>query len=382
MVWRMTAAISTSARICRSESVMTPRSPLLQRTTWRVLWIAWIASLGTTSLVIAPVAYAAEQAGGPAGRAYVSNEDGHSITVIDTQSAEVIETIAVGKRPRGLKLSHDGSRLYVAVSGLQKCPPSMPDEECEKQERDLTADGIAVVDTAARKLIKVLQAGSDPEQFDLSVDGRRLFVSNEDMATTSVVDLDSGKVVERIAVGVEPEGVVAAPNGRWVLVTNEADNSVSVIDTQTLKVVRSVEVGKRPRDIAFTADSKFAYVSGEFDASLYRIAVPRGEPIERLLQLRKETRPMALALDASRSRLYMSTGRGGTVAVIDIAGPKLIVEIPVGTRPWGIALSQDGRRLYTANGPSNDVSVVDTATLKVVKRIPVGKSPWGIVVGE
>lgn len=372
MAWRMTVAISTSARIYRSESVTAPRSPLLHRTTWRVLWIAWIFS------AIAPVAHAAA----PAGRAYVSNEDGHSITVIDTQSAEVIETIAVGKRPRGLKLSHDGSRLYVAVSGLQKCPPSVPDEECEKMERDLTADGIAVVDTASRKLIKVLQAGSDPEQFDLSTDGKRLFVSNEDMATASVVDLDSGKVVERIAVGIEPEGVVASPNGRWVLVTNEADNSVSVIDTQTLKVVKSVKVGQRPRDIAFTADSKIAYVSGEFDASLYRIAVPKGEPVERLLQLRKETRPMALALDASRSRLYMSTGRGGTVAVIDIAGPKLIAEIPVGTRPWGIALSQDGRRLYTANGPSDDVSVVDTATLKVVKRIPVGKSPWGIVVGE
>lgn len=326
---------------------------------------------------IASIAHAAA----PAGRAYVSNEDGHSITVIDTQRAEVIETIAVGKRPRGLKLSQDGSRLYVAVSGLPKCPPTVPDEECAKLERDLTADGIAIVDTARRKVIKVLEAGSDPEQFDLSADGKRLFVSNEDASTASVVDIDSGKVVARIAVGREPEGVVVAPNGRWVLVTNESDNSVSVIDAQTLKVVKSVKVGQRPRDMAFTTDSKLAYVSGEFDASLYRISVPAGEPVERLLQLRKEARPMALVLDTRHNRLYMSTGRGGTVAVIDIAGPKLIAEIPVGARPWGIALSGDGRWLYTANGPSNDVTVVDTATLKEVKRIAVGKSPWGIVVG-
>jgi YVTN family beta-propeller protein len=77
----------------------------------------------------------------------------------------------------------------------------------------------------------------------------------------------------------------------------------------------------------------------------------------------------------------MSTGRGGTVAVIDPAGPKLLKEIPVGTRPWGIALSADGRRLYTANGPSNDVSVVEAETLAVATKIPVGKSPWGIVLG-
>ena len=91
---------------------------------------------------------------------------------------------------------------------------------------------------------------------------------------------------------------------------------------------------------------------------------------------------MAVVLDSGRKRLYLSTGRGGTVAVIDLQGakPQLVTEVPVGTRPWGIALSHDGSRLYTANGPSNDVSVVDTKTLRVLTKIPVGKSPWGIVL--
>jgi len=316
-----------------------------------------------------------------AGRAYVSNEDGHTVTVIDTDKDEAIATIAVGKRPRGLKLNRDGSRLYVAVSGLPKCPPTTPDEECAKLERDLRADGIAVVDTASLKILALLKAGSDPEQFDLSKDGRLLFVANEDAAQTSVLDVNSGAIKAQIPVGREPEGVSVSPNGRWVLVSNESDNAVSVIDTRTFKVLRSVSVGRRPRDIAFTSDSRTAYVSGEFDASLYRIAVPDGEPVERLLELRKEARPMAVVLDPAKGRLYMSTGRGGTVAVVALAGPKLVTEIPVGTRPWGIALSADGRRLYTANGPSNDVSVVDTTSLRVIKRIPVGRSPWGVAIG-
>src|SRR5918994_2224123 len=311
------------------------------------------------TVALAPIAHG--------GRAYVSNEDGHSVTVLDTANAQVIATIQVGKRPRGLKLSRDGSRLFVAVSGLPKCPPTVPDEECAKLKRDLTADGIAVVDTTSLKVIEVLRAGSDPEQFDLSADGRRLFIANEDTATTTVLDIESGKVIARIPVGREPEGVVTAPNGRWVLVTNESDNSVSFIDSRTLKVAKSVRVGKRPRDLAFTPDSKTAYVSGEFDASLYRINVPAGEPVERVLELRKEARPMGVILDSRRGRLYMSTGRGGTVAVVDVGrSPKLIAEIPVGTRPWGIALSGDGSRRYTANGPSNDVSLIDTSTLRVV----------------
>jgi YVTN family beta-propeller protein len=317
-----------------------------------------------------------------AGRAYVSNEDGQSVTVIDTDKAAVVATVPIGKRPRGLKLSEDGTQLYVAVSGLPKCPPTTPDEECEKLERDLKADGLAVMDTRTHKVLRVLHAGSDPEQFAIHPDGR-IFVANEDIATTSVVDPKSGKVVAHVKVGEEPEGVGVSPDGKWVLVTNESDNSISVIDVKTLKEVHHIIVGKRPRDVAFTPDSKFAYVSGEFDASLYRVALPDGKPTERIIQMRKEAKPMSVQLDWKRNRIYMSTGRGGTVAVIDLLPkPKLVTEIQVGARPWGIALSKDGSRLYTANGPSNDVSIVDTATLKVIKKLPAGKSPWGVTLAE
>ena len=315
-------------------------------------------------------------------RAYVSNEDGNSVSVIDTQTAQVVATIDVGKRPRGMKLDRAGARLFVAVSGLPKCPPSVPDEECAKRQRDLSADGIAIIDTASQKVVRLLAAGSDPEQFALSHDETRLFVSNEDAGRTSVVDIASGKLVASIPVGIEPEGVAVAPNGRWVFVTSEAGNAVSAIDARTLKVVRKVSVGQRPRDIAFAPDSSVAYVTGELDATLYRFSLQGDEPATRVLQLRQEARPMSMAMDAERKRLYLSTGRGGTVAVIDLAqAPRLVAEVPVGTRPWGIALSSDGSKLYTANGPSDDVSIVDTTALRTVSKILVGKSPWGVVLG-
>src|SRR5262245_20239788 len=117
MASRMTAATSTSARIFRSER----RASSARRLS--VLGAALYVSLLYVSMG-APLAHGE--------RAYVSNEDGHSVSVLDTGRAEVVATIAVGKRPRGLKLSHDDSRLYVAVSGLPKCPPTVPDEECAK----------------------------------------------------------------------------------------------------------------------------------------------------------------------------------------------------------------------------------------------------------
>ena len=316
-----------------------------------------------------------------AGRAYVTNEDGESVSVLDTGKAEVVATVNVGKRPRGLKLSHDGARLYVAVSGLPKCPPSVPDEECAKLKHDLSADGIAVIDTATLKLTGLLKSGSDPEQFDLSHDGKQLFISNEDSGTLTVLNVSTGVVEKSVPVGKEPEGVRVTPDGRWIAVTSEEGNALYVIDARSLSVAKSVSVGKRPRDVAFTPDGKTAYVSGEFDSSIYSTTMPDAPSATQLLKLRKEARPMGLILDAPRHRLFVSTGRGGTVAVIALqGGPKLVTEIPVGARPWGMALSHDGKRLYTANGSSNDVAIVDTTTLQVVKKVAVGQSPWGVAL--
>ncbi|MGH8219967.1 MAG: cytochrome D1 domain-containing protein [Steroidobacteraceae bacterium] len=317
-----------------------------------------------------------------AGRAYVSNEDGHSVSVIDTAREAVIATVEVGKRPRGMQLSPNGSRLYVAVSGRPKCPPTMPDEQCAKLAHDFSADGIAVVDTRSLKLLHLLPAGSDPERFDISRNGRRLYVANEDAGTASVVDVPSATVLKRVPVGREPEGVRVSPRGAWVAVTNETDSTVSLIDTKTLQVEHTVKVGFRPRDIVFTPDGRTAYVPGEADGTVYRFAVPDGMPM-KVVQLRLgKDLPASLVLDAARRRLYAVTGRGGMLAVISLEGPRLVAEIPVGKRPWGLALTPDHRYIYTANGPSNDVTVVDTRTLKVVKKIPVGRSPWGVVIGK
>src|SRR5262245_17718774 len=48
---------------------------------------------------------------------YVTNEQSGDLTVIDVPTLKVVATIPLGKRPRGIAASPDGSRLYVALSG-------------------------------------------------------------------------------------------------------------------------------------------------------------------------------------------------------------------------------------------------------------------------
>ena len=82
------------------------------------------------------------------------------------------------------------------------------------------------------------------------------------------------------------------------------------------------------------------------------------------------------------NRVYMTTGRGGTLLALDTATNEVGGSVKVGARPWGVGISPDGKRLYTANGPSGDVSVVDADTMTVVKTIKAGEGPWGVAISN
>ncbi|HXU60764.1 MAG TPA: hypothetical protein VN962_03625, partial [Polyangia bacterium] len=172
------------------------------------------------------------------GLVYVSAEDSGEILAVDPAKGEVAARIPVGKRPRGIKLSPDGKLLYVALSGSPRGGPGV--DESKLPPADRSADGIGVVDVAAHKLLRTLPSGQDPESFDLSRDGKTLYVSNEETAEMSVVDLRAGKVVHHVAIGHEPEGVRLRPDGKIAYVTAETDNLVFAVDTKKLTVVGQI----------------------------------------------------------------------------------------------------------------------------------------------
>ena len=177
--------------------------------------------------------------------AYVSGEESGEIIVVDVDKGAVATRIPVGKRPRGIKLSRDGKLLYVALSGSPRGGPGV--DESKLPPGDRTADGVGVVNLASHKLLRTLESGQDPESFNLSRDGKTLYVSNEETAEMSVLDLASGKVTRKVAVGHEPEGVTLRPDGKAVYVTSETDSGITAVDTRKLKVLAHIPTGPRPR---------------------------------------------------------------------------------------------------------------------------------------
>ena len=189
-------------------------------------------------------------------RVYVTNERSGDLTVIDANTNQAIATVALGKRPRGIRLAPDGKTLYVALSGSPIAPPGVDEKTLPPPDR--SADGIGVFDTGQMKLVKVIAAGTDPEQLAVSKDGKQLFVANEDAATASIVDVDTGKIVSIVKVGGEPEGVERNPEGTLVYVTSEEDNEVFVIDPAKARVVAQIKTAPRPRSIGFLPDGSRA----------------------------------------------------------------------------------------------------------------------------
>ena len=117
--------------------------------------------------------YSADLAAQAAARGsllFVSNELSHDISVVITTTNSVVATIPLTGRARGIHVSPDGKRVYVAISD-------------DKPQTAGSADAIAVVDIATRKVVATHRVGSDPEQFAVTPDGGRLYASNEDGGT-------------------------------------------------------------------------------------------------------------------------------------------------------------------------------------------------------
>lgn len=324
--------------------------------------------------LIGAVLIACNRSAEPAApRIVVSNENDGTISVIDARSHDVIATIAVGKRPRGIRVTPDGKTAYVALSGSPKAGPGVDTSTLPPADR--TADGIGVVDLQRLTLVRVLPSGQDPESFDLVGDSL-LAVSNEETAEVSIVDVASGAIRARVPAGTEPEGVTTAPDG-IVWVTSEGENRVSAIDPQRGTPLGAIPTGTRPRTIAFTTDGALGLVPGELDASITMIDPKRRTLVARVAVPGAGVKPMGVAIDRENRRAYVTTGRGKSVIVLDLATRTVERTIAdVGARPWGIAIGSDGA-VYTANGPSNDISVIRDGT---VKRIAAGASPWGIAI--
>jgi len=269
----------------------------------------------------------------PAGQAsqnyqiFVSNEKSGDVTVINGGDNQVLGTIPVGKRPRGIHVSPDGRTVYVALSGTPiAAPPQLDakgnpifqkardDDDDEGVKADKSADAIGVVDVAQKKLTGKIPAGSDPEEFSLSSDGTKLYVSNEDVKAASVIDIATAKVEHIIVVGQEPEGVATSPDGKRFYVTCEAGGDVYAIDAASYRTLGHFKVNVRPAQHGVSTETGLGFIPSESTGELNVIDTVNFKVL-KIVALPAGSRPMSVKV--ASNKIYVSNGRAGTVSVLD-----------------------------------------------------------------
>ena len=306
---------------------------------------------------------------------FVTNEFSGDLSIVKGATGQVVGTYHLGKRPRGIKLSPDGRRLYVALSGSPVAPPGT--DESKLPPPDRSADGIGMFDLQSKTLVGVIRGVTNPEQLAVSRQGL-IYAGSEAQSAVVILDPQTRKAVDSIPVGDEPEGVALSPDERFLYVTVEGENKLAVIDVATRRVIAKVAVGLRPRSIAFSPDGTRAYVTDELQHAVTVMDGRTHQVVSTITLPGQGDKPMGVVVSPDGAKVYVTTGRGGTLAPIDAATSTPAPPLAVGQRPWGVAISADGKRLFTANGPSNDMTIVDTATMQVIGKVRLGQRPWGV----
>ncbi|MDD5055604.1 MAG: YncE family protein [Candidatus Peribacteraceae bacterium] len=270
---------------------------------------------------------------------YVSNNQDHFVSVIDTTSDSVITTIAVGTNP--LFSTAVGTKLYVNNQG---------------------SDNVSVIDTTSDSVITTIAVGSDP-QFSTAV-GTKLYVSNNSDHSVSVIDTTSDIEILTITVGAGPEFSTAV--GTKLYVNNQVSNNVSVIDTTSDSVITTIAVGTNPQ--FSTAVGTKLYVNNQGSNNVSVIDTTSDSVITTIA-----VGSYPLFSTAVGTKLYVNNQGSNNVSVIDTTSDSVITTIAVGSSNYSSTVV--GTKMYVINAMSEDISVVDTATDAVIKTIGVGSWP-------
>jgi len=194
-------------------------------------------------------------------RLYVSLWAQAEVAVIDTAAFRVIARWRVEEHPNEMLLSKDGARLFVA---------------------NANRNSVSVVDTATGRTRETLVAtltpdappGNTPNSLALSPDERRLFVANANINTVAVFELEQegpSRSMGFIPVGWYPTSVRVTPDGRSLLVAN----GKGVISKANPRGPLSPIAGRGVKE----------YIGGLFDGTVTFLDLPQGGALEKQLAL-------------------------------------------------------------------------------------------------
>ncbi|HEX6862011.1 MAG TPA: cytochrome D1 [Thermoanaerobaculia bacterium] len=239
----------------------------------------------------------------------------------------------------------------------------------------LNADAtISVVDPlfgyGNSKLLAMVFLDSPGEDWVLSEDGNRLFVSMPASNKVAVVDTAEWKVAGQIETGPNPRRLGLQPDGQYLWAAH--DSGVTVIDARAAKNVSDLATGAGSHDLAFSDDSRFAFVTNEAGGTVSVIETGR---LAKLRDVKAGRRPVSLAWSNQAKAAYVVSAGDGTVAVVDglAAEPRALIRSTPGL--GRIRFAPGGRLAFVVHPSENTVHILDAVSDRIIQTADTEAEP-------
>lgn len=258
-----------------------------------------------------------------------------TLSVIDIPTMKVTNTINLGNssNPHGIVYLPDGKRIIVTTEGSRE---------------------MVIVDIINGKVESRIKTGNYPTHLVvISKDGKFAYGSSIASANMVKIDLTTNKMVGNVQCGGGAEGFDISPDGREVWVANRYDNTINVINTKTMKKIELIKVSGEPIRLKFTNNGKYALISnlqtGEVAAintktrkieHTVSMAISAIEGRQLDIAIGNTPAPIGLVVSPNGKYAYVATSRADIVTVIDLVNWKIASRFPTGVYPDGMSYSK------------------------------------------
>lgn len=271
-------------------------------------------------------------------RYYVTNKNSNTLSVIDGDSNNVIQTYEVGEGPKEVLATED-EVVYVASPDSDTV--TIIYKEGDKRILNIPNEGYIAVD---------------------SVMGR-LYTSKEGMLR--VYDVKSGSLVISIDGLIKPGHMILNHGGNKLFIAD--DNIVRIYNTITLEYINTISVPERINYIAISKDDTRAFIAYGSIGNMAGVTIYDLVNNKTLTNITGSELTAPVAIAQKNNILYVVNKKEqGTVICIDATTFNILTKvIPVGDNPTSITLSPDNEKLYVVNSYSGNINIIDLLSNEV-----------------
>lgn len=169
----------------------------------------------------------------------VTNWCSYTVTIISIASQKVIKSMYIGPYPRGIAISKDSSKAYVAEMGGSR---------------------IHVINLNDFS-VSYIPIGTNPRAIVLSPDNSKLFVTLNLSGRVASWDLATNKVGSSIKTGKAARSLAISADGTALFVVNFESGTVSKLRTSDMKVLQTISVCKQPIGVTYDSPTNNVWVA-------------------------------------------------------------------------------------------------------------------------